>query len=134
MTYTLENLLNRAYDKLGSVVQNSEKIAIDQPSVTRMNRKTFISNFEKLCNQINRDVSHVYLFMTEELRCTTSIDSKGALVCGGNFKDKGICKLFTQYIKKYVQCNECKSFKTNLNKKGKLTFKECLICKSSKSI
>lgn len=134
MSYTLEELLDRAYDALGQKKDNSENVKIDAPKVIRMNRKTFIANFEKICIQINRDILHVSRYVTDELCCTTSLDSKGALVCGGNFQDKGVCKILTHYFKTFVQCDECKSLNTEIVKKDKITFKECQVCKSSKAV
>ena len=131
--YKLSYLLDRAYDQLEKV-EETKCSAINQPQINRKNKKTYIGNFIEISGQLNRPPDHFKSYIDDELCCSTSIDGIGSLVCQGIFNDIGLHKIIAQYIKKYVQCSECKSINTSLIKKNRISFIDCSKCKSVKAI
>lgn len=130
----MEQLLDRLYEKLDQCQNNTNKLYITRLKVSSANRKTFIQKFEEMCTKLNRPVNDVKQFFEEELSTSTTIDSSGNMIVTGLFKQEGVDKILSNYIKQYVQCSECKSCNTVINKESKITFINCSKCLSKKAL
>jgi translation initiation factor 2 subunit 2 len=73
------------------------------------------------------------MFFEKELQTSVSINQDGGLVITGMFKQPGLLKIFTNYIKEYVTCKECNSCDTEIIKENRITYLKCNKCLSKKA-
>ncbi|QKF93648.1 eukaryotic translation initiation factor eIF-2 beta [Fadolivirus algeromassiliense] len=131
--YTTEYLVNRLYTELSDHTSSSKKLSLEKPEISSVNKKTYISNFKSLCTKLNRDTNDVKMFFEKELQTSVSINQDGGLVITGMFKQPGLLKIFTNYIKEYVTCKECNSCDTEIIKENRITYLKCNKCLSKKA-
>ena len=139
----------------------SQPIYIKPPSVGREGKKTIWFNFGEICAQfvsvsfsllpsfsavvltfcflcslhrLNRTTEHFSSFVFAELGTTGSLDANKCLVIRGRYMGKHIEGLIRHYIKEYVACSSCKSFKTTLSKDNRLHFLTCNECHSKRTV
>lgn len=139
-TYTTPNLVDRAYFKLRELQKNNKKTFV-KPEITFHNRKTYITNFIKYCESINREPEKVKCFLEKDMGAFASIisensldDEKSRLKFSSSFKNQIVMNSITNYMKEYVLCKLCKSGDTKINKIDKITYLCCNNCKSNNSI
>jgi translation initiation factor 2 subunit 2 len=99
-------------------------------------RKTVVTNFGTLCNDINRDRNHVMSFFLCELNSDCSIDANDRLILKGRYSPGAVSSIARKYIEQYVMCNGCKSFDTIIDrdKATRLFFLRCSNCHASQSV
>ena len=146
MEFTTEQLINRAYDKLNVIYkkEQKQKKAFVKPEIINHNRKSYITNFIKFCNSINRDTELVRKFISKDMNTETSLISENNLddnydeVTGlkfnALFKTSLIMNCITNFMKTYVLCELCKSGNTEIKKIERITYILCDNCKSQKAI
>jgi len=136
--YTYEEMLNRVFSILEE--KNPEHgtrtapIMIKTPSVGREGKKTVWFNFGETCKQLNRTAEHFSSFVFAELGTSGSLDANKCLVIRGRYMAKHIEHLIRKYMKDYVICASCKSFKTTLSKDNRLHFLTCNECHSKRTV
>jgi len=130
-SYTIDFLVDKFYNEFN---RTTNKLSIPKPNVMIQNKKTCIVNFKNLCDRINRSVDHVKLFFDEELAVTSSINSNGSLIIVGIYKEPKIMSILENYIKKYLMCNQCKTYDTQIIKENRLNFMKCNSCYSKQVI
>ncbi|ARF11108.1 translation initiation factor 2 subunit beta [Hokovirus HKV1] len=130
MEYSINFLLNRAYDQASS----KTKIKLTQPTFQILNKKTCITNFETVCNELKRSIEQVQTFIDSELQTSSIIDGNNNIVINGTYKENGIKNVLKNYINKYVFCNQCKNLDTEIIKENKIQYLKCNTCFSKKSI
>lgn len=127
----IESLVKRVYSKL---YQNnhtsSEKLPIKNLNVVIENKKTYFYSFRSICQLISREENNLKKFFEEELSKKTSITMNGCLIIDGIFNIASIQKILKSYLKTFVICQECKSFKTALEKSNKIQYVNCSKCLS----
>jgi translation initiation factor 2 subunit 2 len=140
MDLTTSELLDRAYAELHK--NKLPKKIFVRPEVVNHNRKSYITNYIKLCDSLGRDTEHFRKFINKEMSIDTSIikennldDGEGTgLKFNGMFRQNQIMDAITNYIKQYVLCESCRSGHTELTKIDRITYISCNSCKSNKSI
>lgn len=126
-------LVDRLYNELSNLQNSNKKLILDKPEINSANKKTFIRNFKEICNKLNRKVNDVQDYFAKELATTVSLNQDGALVITGIYKQAGITKILSSYIKSHVTCKECNSCDTEIIKESRLTFLKCNKCLSKKA-
>jgi translation initiation factor 2 subunit 2 len=140
MDSTTMELLSRAYNELDKN-KKSKKVFV-RPDIVNHNRKSYITNYINLCESLGRDDEHFRKFINTEMSIDTAIikennldDGEGTgLKFNGMFRQNQIMDVITNYIKKFVLCESCKSGHTELIKIDRITFISCNSCKSNKSV
>lgn len=131
--YTSTFLISRLYEELSTQQNSNKKISLQKPDISSANKKTYISNFRSLCSKLHRDEHEVKIFFEKELLTTTSLNVDGCLIITGVFRQPGLLKIFTNYIKEYVTCKECNSCDTEIIKENRIMFLKCNRCLSKKA-
>lgn len=131
--YSNNFLIDRLYIELGNHQNSGKKLLLDKPEISSANKKTFIRNFKEICNKLNRKVNEVQDYFTKELATTISLNQDGVLIITGVYKQSGIIKILSTYIKNYVTCKECNSCDTEIIKESRITFLKCNKCLSKKA-
>jgi hypothetical protein len=142
MEFTIEQLINRAYDKLDIIYkkEHKQKKAFVKPEIINHNRKSYITNFTKFCNSINRDTEMVRKFISTYMNTETSLmgennfDDVTGLKFNAIYKISLIMNCITNFMKTYVLCELCKSGNTEIKKIERITYILCDNCKSQKAI
>lgn len=133
------NLLDELYDILdtnSNVLFDNQATHISSPNIIFSNKKTIWKNFRKNCDQIQRPELHFERFIQNEYSVVTSINKNGQLLIIGRYPIQMIISSYKKYIKLYVLCATCKSYKTNIikNINTRINYVNCLNCKTSKPI
>jgi translation initiation factor 2 subunit 2 len=139
--YSTSQLVDRAYIKLKALSSSSDKRAFCKPEIIKHNRKSYITNFIKFCDSINREPEYVKKFIDTYMNSTTSIisdnnmnDDKSGLKFNNIFKPDLIMNSITNYMKEYVLCNLCKSGNTQIKKRDRISYICCNNCKADRAI
>ncbi len=129
------NMLNDVYSELESNSSNFTKLIIPNPIIEKNTTKTYWKNIKKILQIINRPPEHFIEFLNKELKTGEWISASKAdgIVMIGKFNNNQIMHVISEYVKKYVICNICKSTDTTLDKNKDLRsyFVCCNKCKSN---
>ena len=127
-------LLTRLFTKLET--NKKQKLVITKTQTKKQNRKTFVTNFSAICQSLKRTDITVKNFIENAIERSTSIMENGSLVIPGKFEQAEIEKIFTDYVRSNVLCQEekCLSGNTEIIKDSRVTYLVCKTCKSKKVI
>ncbi|ARF09152.1 translation initiation factor 2 subunit beta [Catovirus CTV1] len=132
-TYELNDLLERVYGNLNAL-NNKTKINLPKLLVTAENKKTFFSNYRKVCQELNRNDADLVRFVQKELATNVSINGNDELVIEGMYREKQIEKVLVNYIEQYVKCKMCKSLSTTVIKENRKNILSCNKCKATSTL
>lgn len=130
-------LLDRALSKMSGKLVEKTSFKISPPNIQRFgSKKTIWSNFKNICDTIRRNMNHVMTYFLTECCTTGSFDEQNNFILRGRYDSKQIESILRKYLLEYVKCTNCGDLNTEFNKDSitRLTFIECLNCKSKKSI
>ena len=138
-TYTSEYMINRAYDIINKVKQKKKNNFI-KPEIINHNRKTYITNFTKFSESIDREPLIIKKYLEKELSIITSLigennldDEKSGLKIDTYIKPNAVLNIIMTFMKEYILCKYCKNA-TLIEKRDKFTYMKCQNCKSEVSI
>jgi translation initiation factor 2 beta subunit (eIF-2beta)/eIF-5 len=132
--YSEEFLINRLYDIIGKTYAKNI-IQPPKPESYILNKKTFITNYNKLEEFLKRDYIISFTnYIEKELTIETSINGEGHLILSRMIKSDIIEKTIKNYCIKFIQCKSCKGGNTIILKEDKILFIFCNVCKSKNSI
>lgn len=131
--YKLDFLLDRIYNNQ-QISNTKTRINLPKLQIHCENRKTFFSNYYKICQELNRNENDFIKFVQKELSTGTSINGNNELVIDGTYREKNMEKIIMNYIENYVKCRMCKSLQTQINKEQRNTVLFCNKCKASTTI
>lgn len=71
-----------------------------------------------------------------ELGCEGTIGNENMLILNGGFQPKNFFKIMKLYIDKYVKCDVCQRYQTDIVKENKtrLQYLNCRLCKASRVV
>ena len=118
-------------------LSENKKFAISTPQVGPLgSRKTMWANFEETCTSINRKLDHLKGYVEAELGVENNLNEKNQLVLKGRFTPAQIKNILKNYLKEYVKCKNCKSYKTELEKDSAIRsfILKCKACGASNSV
>lgn len=125
--YDYDDLLEKAYEKVPENVKSITRFKIPSVKIRREGKNTYITNFNKIINTLNRDVKH---FMGIFLKkAGTMGEIRGSqLFLKGQYKPDVLNKLIDEYTDNYVICDVCSKPDTIMQKEGKKIFLKCSAC------
>ena len=125
--YDYEKLLDRAYKRIPENVKQSSRFEIPKVKIRIESKNTFITNFNKIINTLNREARH---FMGVFLkRAGTMGEIRGQqLFLKGQYKEQVLNRLIENYTKDYVLCNVCNKPDTEIQRENKKLFLKCNAC------
>ena len=122
-----KELLARAYERLPSESEDSERFEIPMVESMIMGNQTIIKNFVSIAQTLLRDPKHLLKFMTKELAAPGSIEGQRATFQTKMMKSQ-IQKKLELYVRDYVICKECNRPDTKIVKDDRLSFVKCEAC------
>ena len=126
--FDYEWLLNRAYEALPKKpLERRERFTVPKPEIMISGRRTFITNFNQICDVLNRDPKLVLRYLLKELGAPGEVRENYAVI-QGEMKPRIIIALMDRFVKDYVICPVCGSPDTILKKERKAMFIKCMAC------
>ena len=105
------------------------------PQSRFVSTKTSITNFDTLCQQLDRDKNHVLEFFKTEMDVEGNFGSENNILLQGRHKGPMINGLYKRYIEQYVRCLNCKSIKTEMTRDAstRLLLLKCKQCGATRT-
>lgn len=135
---SFETRLEQVYQELHSE-NDVEKLVLPTPKIEVTTTNTYWHNVKDFLKKINRPPKHFIDFLADQLGTEvtqkTSSLSQGLILIGKQ-RDKKILPLIEKYMREYVVCKYCNSYKSKLKKDEtirKYVF-NCKSCNSSYSV
>lgn len=125
--YDYDKLLERAYEKIPENVKKSSRFEIPQVQIRIESKNTFVINFNKIINTLNRDARHFLGIFLKTAGTMGEIRGQ-QLFMKGIFKEQVLNRLIENYTKTYVLCKVCNKPDTEIQREGKKLFLKCAAC------
>lgn len=132
-TFKFDFLLDRIYNHLNNN-NTKQKINLPKLQIGIENKKTYFSNYNVVCDELNRNPNDFIKFIQRELSTGTSINGNGDLVIDGVFREKQIEKIILNYIENFVKCKMCKSLLTQIIKEHRNFILSCNKCNATSTL
>lgn len=143
----IENLeyndYNSMLDSINFRSDNSYVIKIIPPQIKIINKETIFTNYNKVCESIklkidneDTDVDYPNLintFIDSELSCSSQM-ANGTLIVKGRFKSKSFESVISKFIKRYLKCFSCNSYKCYLLRQNRKFYRQCMSCNSKSCV
>jgi len=120
-------LLDRAYEKIPENVKQSSRFEIPRVNLRIESKNTFITNFNKIINTLNRDARHFLGIFLKTAGTMGEIRGQ-QLFMKGIYKEQVLNRLIENYTKMYVLCDVCNKPDTDIQREGKKLFLKCGAC------
>jgi translation initiation factor 2 subunit 2 len=126
-------ILDEAYEKIPDNVKQLSRFEIPKVEIRIESKNTYITNFNKIINTLNRDRRHfIGIFLK---KAGTMGEIRGQqLFLKGTYKEKVLNRLIEQYAKQYVLCGICNKPDTEIQREGKKHFLKCTACGAREEI
>jgi len=121
------NILDRAYEKIPENVKQSSRFEIPRVNLRIESKNTFITNFNKIINTLNRDARHFLGIFLKTAGTMGEIRGQ-QLFMKGIYKEQVLNRLIENYTKTYVLCDVCNKPDTDIQREGKKLFLKCGAC------
>jgi translation initiation factor 2 subunit 2 len=120
-------MLERAYKSMPEKSLKKERFEMPKAQSFVQGTRTFVSNFSKIMNIINRDEKHALKYITKQLATAANIDA-GRLVLKGIFTQEQVQRIIEDYIKAFVLCPECGRPDTKFIEQKGIKMLKCTAC------
>jgi translation initiation factor 2 subunit 2 len=128
-----KTMLDRAFNQLPEPTSFVDRFTIPRANIQTAGRKTVITNFKEIADELRRDPDHLLKFLTGELATLANIDGSRAFF-QGKFSSDTVKTLLEIYTNKYVICPVCRRPDTQLMREKRLWFLQCEACGARSSI
>lgn len=123
-----EKLLERVYELVPPRKVKRERLEVEPPEVVVSGKRTFIMNFKRICDILNRDPRLVLRYLLKELGASGNVEGDAAVVYGVA-TPKMIKDLLDFFMKNYVICPVCGSPDTILGREERKVMQlKCMAC------
>lgn len=128
-----QELLDKGYKNIPDNVKKLSRFEIPKVQIRIEAKNTYITNFNKIINTLNRDRKH---FIVEFLKkIGTMGEMRGQhLFLKGVYKEQVLNRLIELYSKTYVLCKICNKPDTEIQREGKKKFLKCTACGAHEEI
>ncbi|MFW9945936.1 MAG: translation initiation factor IF-2 subunit beta [Candidatus Odinarchaeota archaeon] len=131
--YDYEKLLERAYENIPENVKKLSRFEIPKVQIRIESKNTYIINFNKIINTLNRDRRHFLGIFLKKAGTMGEIRGQ-QLFLKSTFKEQVLNRLIEQYSKAYVLCKICNKPDTEIQREGKKEFLKCTACGAREEI
>ncbi|MFX0019189.1 MAG: translation initiation factor IF-2 subunit beta [Candidatus Hermodarchaeota archaeon] len=128
-----EKLLERAYENIPENVKKLSRFEIPKVQIRIESKNTYIINFNKIINTLNRDRRHFLGIFLKKAGTMGEIRGQ-QLFLKGTYKEQVLNRLIEQYSKTYVLCKICNKPDTEIQREGKKEFLKCTACGAREEI
>lgn len=128
-----EKLLEEAYRKIKKTDAFSNRFEIPKIEGHFEGRKTILTNFYQIASHLRRKSEHFQKFMLKELAASGQKEGD-RLVLNIKVPSSKINQKIEEYVNEFVLCRECKKPDTELVRKDRINFVNCLACGAKHSV
>ena len=138
-SYEFSELLDRIETIMNEKTSQQEEESKDErgemPQSRFVSTKTSITNFDVLCQQLDRDKTHVLEFFKTEMDVEGNFGSEANVLLQGRHKAPMINGLYKKYVEQFVKCLGCKSIKTTMTRdpSTRLLNLKCKVCDATRT-
>ncbi len=125
--FEYDKLLEKAYEKIPENVKKSSRFEIPKVALRIESKNSFIVNFSKIMNTLNRDARHFLGIFLKKAGTMGEIRGQ-QLFLKGRYKEQVLNRLIENYTKAYVLCDVCNKPDTEIQREGKKLFLKCGAC------
>ena len=125
--YDYDKLLEKAYEKIPENVKQSSRFETPKVVVRFESKNSFIVNFSKIINTLNRDARHFLGIFLKKAGTMGEIRGQ-QLFLKGRYKEQVLNRLIENYTKTYVLCDVCNKPDTEIQREGKKLYLKCAAC------
>ncbi len=122
-----DKLLEKAYEKIPENVKKSSRFEIPKVALRIESKNSFIVNFSKIMNTLNRDSRHFLGIFLKKAGTMGEIRGQ-QLFLKGRYKEQVLNRLIENYTKNYVLCDVCNKPDTEIQRESKKLFLKCGAC------
>jgi len=128
-----QELLDKGYENIPDNVKKLSRFEIPKVQIRIEAKNTYITNFNKIINTLNRDRKH---FIVEFLKKVGTMgEMRGQhLFLKGVYKEQVLNRIIELYSKTYVLCKICNKPDTEIQREGKKRFLKCTACGAHEEI
>ncbi len=127
-----EKLLDSAYETI-KPVEACNRFEILKPEGHFEGTKTIVSNFSQIAGCLRRDPAHLAKFLLGELATSGKVAGE-RLIFIRKINSARIGEKIAEYVKRYVECPNCKKPDTELIDGDGGKFIRCLACGTRKQV
>ena len=125
--YDYDKLLENAYKKIPENVKKTSRFEIPKVIIRIESKNTFITNFNKIINTLNRDKDHFLGIFLKKAGTFGEIRGQ-QLFLKSIYKEHVLNRLIEIYTKNYVLCDICNKPDTEIQREGKKLYLKCGAC------
>jgi translation initiation factor 2 subunit 2 len=133
MSFSYEELLDRACSKLPQTIEKHERLEIPRVRSSIIGMRTVFYNFREITEMLNRNPAHLMKFLTREMATAATL-KETHVIFQGKFSTETLERLIGRYVERYVICPVCKRPDTRIVKEKRLSFLICEACGAKSSI
>jgi len=115
-SYLLDRIESTMNDKNNEDEEEEKATRGEMPQTKFVSTKTSIMNFDILCEQLEREPTHLLDYIKAEMDVEGNFGSERNVLLQGRHKAPTINSLYKKYIEQYVRCLGCKSIKTTMTR------------------
>ncbi|WP_277541603.1 translation initiation factor IF-2 subunit beta [Haloarcula laminariae] len=123
-----DDMLDRAANETADVTGTDERLSVPDPEVRQEGSVTVVENFQRLCDSLGREPTHLLGFLQREVGTSGHIDESGRARVTGSFDAARVSDAVDAYVEAYVRCSECGLPDTRLETEGDVTLLRCEAC------
>ena len=128
-----DDLLDKGYEKIPDNVKKLSRFEIPKVEIRIEAKNTYITNFNKIINTLNRDRKHFIGVFLRKVGTMGEIRGQ-QLFLKGIYKEQVLNRLIEQYSKMFVLCKICNKPDTEIQREGKKNFLKCTACGAREEI
>lgn len=126
-------MLTRARENMPESSKNRERFEIPKVLGHVQGNKTIISNFNQICQLLNRDRNIVWKHILREL-ATPGLLQENTATFGRKVSSALINEKINAFAQNYVVCPDCGKPETEIIKEGNARFLRCNACGSKNPV
>lgn len=120
-------MLKRARETLPESAKNRERFEIPKVKGHVQGNKTILSNFQQICQMLNRDPKIVWKYILKELASPGNLENNRAIF-GRKLSSEMINDKINKFADTFVICPECGKPETKVEKVENQNFLRCMAC------
>ena len=128
-----EKLLESAYERIPENIKQSNRFEIPKVILHLESKNTYITNFNKIINTLNRDKKHFFRIFLQKAGTMGEIRGN-QLFLKGRYKEQVLNRLIEIYTKTYVLCSVCNKPDTVIQRESKKLYLKCAACGAREEI
>ena len=128
-----DDMLNRGIEETPDIEGDSERFEVADADVRQEGHATVFENFQEVCDDLDREDTHLMKFLQNEVGTSAHIDESGRLRLTGEFSADRIDEAIEAYAERFVLCDECGLPDTTIQREQGAEILQCAACGAQSS-